>query len=152
MVGQSIAEDRDSHYFRLVQSFDDKPKRRLRDISLFINVSIGSLETVDQEPRAVSIPSSPTARFTVRQGQYLAFIHAYTKVNGRPPAQAELRRFFVVTAPSVHQMILALERRGLLCRFQGGARGRQPRPFTKVRPPARAAPTSYATSALRTDG
>ena len=26
--------------------------------------------------------------FTPRQGQYLAFIHAYTLVNGRPPAQA----------------------------------------------------------------
>jgi hypothetical protein len=24
--------------------------------------------------------------FTARQGQYLAFIHAYTLVNGRPPA------------------------------------------------------------------
>ena len=24
-------------------------------------------------------PSTPTARFTERQGQYLAFIHAYTK-------------------------------------------------------------------------
>ena len=80
------------------------------------------LETVDQEPRAVSIPPDPTARFTERQGQYLAFIHAYTKVNGRPPAQADLQRFFAVTAPSVHQMILALERHGLLRRTPGRAR------------------------------
>ena len=89
---------------------------------MFINVSFGTLETVDQEPRAVSIPLSPTARFTERQGQYLAFIHAYTKVNGRPPAQADLLRFFAVTAPSVHQMILALERRGFLRRTPGRAR------------------------------
>ena len=89
---------------------------------MFINVSIGTPETVDQELRVVSIPPSPTAEFTERQGQYLAFIHAYTKVNGRPPAQADLQRFFAVTAPSVHQMILALERRGLLRRIPGRAR------------------------------
>ena len=89
---------------------------------MFINVSSATLETVDQEPRAVSIPSSPTAAFTERQGQHLAFIHAYTKVNGRPPAQADLQRFFAVTAPSVHHMILALERTGLLRRTPGRAR------------------------------
>ena len=32
VVGQSIAEDRGSRYFGLVQSFDDKPKRRLLDV------------------------------------------------------------------------------------------------------------------------
>jgi len=30
--------------------------------------------------------------FTPKQGQYLAFIHAYTLVNGRPPAQAVARQ------------------------------------------------------------
>ena len=70
----------------------------------------------------MSIPPNPTAEFTERQGQYLAFIHAYTKVNGRPPAQGDLQRFFAVTAPSVHQMILALERRGFLRRTPGQAR------------------------------
>jgi hypothetical protein len=48
--------------------------------------------------------------FTPRQGQYLAFIHTYTLVNGRPPAQTEMQRFFQVTPPSVHQMLLTLER------------------------------------------
>ena len=32
VVGQSIAQDRDSRYFGLVQSIDDKPKRRLHEI------------------------------------------------------------------------------------------------------------------------
>ena len=32
--------------------------------------------------------------FTPKQGQYLAFIHAYTLVTGRPPAEADLQRFF----------------------------------------------------------
>jgi DNA-binding MarR family transcriptional regulator len=54
--------------------------------------------------------------FTPRQGQYLAFIHAYTLVNGRPPAQADIQRFFRLTPPSVHQMLLTLERARLISR------------------------------------
>jgi DNA-binding MarR family transcriptional regulator len=60
--------------------------------------------------------------FTPRQGQYLAFIHAYTLVNGRPPAQADIQRFFRLTPPSVHQMLLTLERNGLISRRPGMAR------------------------------
>ena len=61
-------------------------------------------------------------RFTDTQGQYLAFIHAYALVNGRPPAEADMQRFFAVTPPSVHNMIKELERRGLITRVP-----RQPR-------------------------
>jgi hypothetical protein len=60
--------------------------------------------------------------FTPRQGQYLAFIQAYTLVNGRPPAQADIQRFFQVTPPSVHQMLLTLERGGLISRRPGAPR------------------------------
>jgi hypothetical protein len=42
--------------------------------------------------------------FTPRQGQYLAFIHAYTLVLGRPPAEADIQKFFRVTPPTVHQL------------------------------------------------
>lgn len=62
------------------------------------------------------------AEFTQRQGQYLAFIHAYTLVNGRPPAQADMQRFFRVTPPTVHQMLLTLEKAGLISRQPGLAR------------------------------
>src|SRR6202030_3827041 len=57
--------------------------------------------------------------FTPRQGQYLAFIDAYTLVNGRPPAQADIQRFLQVTPPSVHQMLLTLEREWLISRRPG---------------------------------
>ena len=57
--------------------------------------------------------------FTPRQGQYLAFIHAYTLVNERPPAQADIQRFFRLTPPSVYQMLLTLEREGLISRRPG---------------------------------
>ena len=39
-----------------------------------------------------------------------------------PPAQADLGRYFGVTPPTVHQMLLMLERRGLLRRTPGQAR------------------------------
>jgi DNA-binding MarR family transcriptional regulator len=64
-------------------------------------------------------------RFTPKQGQYLAFIHAYTLVIGRPPAEADLRRHFGVTPPSVHQMLVTLERAGLIRRQPGVARSIQ---------------------------
>ena len=63
-------------------------------------------------------PSSELG-FTSKQGQYLAFIYAYTQVLGRPPAEADLQRRFHVSSPSVHQMILTLERAGLICRQPG---------------------------------
>jgi len=58
----------------------------------------------------MAIPASP--RFTELQGQYLASIHAYTLVNGRAPAEADMQRFFDVTPPSVHHMVKTLERLG----------------------------------------
>ena len=60
--------------------------------------------------------------FSEKQGQYLAFIHAYTIVLGRPPAEADLQRHFRVTPPSLHQMVLALERAGLITRTPGAPR------------------------------
>ena len=60
--------------------------------------------------------------YTSRQGQFLAFIHQYTTLHGRAPAEAEMEQFFHVTAPSVHQMILTLERCGLITRTPGVAR------------------------------
>ncbi len=59
-------------------------------------------------------------QLTKLQGQYLAFIAAYTKLNGRPPAEADIQRYFEVTPPSVHNMIVTLERRGLIRRAPAG--------------------------------
>src|SRR5271166_6431979 len=51
-------------------------------------------------------PMTPT------QGQYLAFIYAYTRVLRRPPAEADIQKYFEVTPPTVHQMLITLERKG----------------------------------------
>ena len=54
--------------------------------------------------------------FTSKQGQYLAFIHLYTRLHRRPPAEADMQEYFRVSPPSVHQMVLTLERAGLIQR------------------------------------
>ena len=61
-------------------------------------------------------------RFTERQGQYLAFIHTYVLLNRQPPAEADFQRFFCTSPPSVHQMIVQLERLGLIRRTPRQAR------------------------------
>lgn len=62
------------------------------------------------------------ASYTARQGQYLAFIHYYTKLHGRSPSEADMRSFFQVSPPSVHQMVLNLEKLGFIQRTPGQGR------------------------------
>ena len=57
--------------------------------------------------------------FTAKQGQYLAFIFYYTKIHGFAPAESDMQKYFEVTPPSVHQMVLTLETRGLIERTPG---------------------------------
>jgi DNA-binding MarR family transcriptional regulator len=71
----------------------------------------------------MSIPHKHASpRFTEKQGQYLAFIQTYLLLNRRAPAEADFQAFFQVTPPSVHGMILQLERRGLVRRTPRQAR------------------------------
>ena len=60
--------------------------------------------------------------YTPKQGQYLAFIYYYTKIHGRPPAEADLQRYFRVSPPSIHNMVVTLEQRGLITRVPGQPR------------------------------
>ena len=67
-------------------------------------------------------PKITPPAFTAAQGQYLAFIYAYTQLHRRPPAESDFQQYFEVTAPSVHQMILTLERQGFIRRTPRTAR------------------------------
>ncbi len=60
--------------------------------------------------------------FTKKQGQYLAFIYHYSKLNRRPPAEADIEKYFRVAPPTVHQMIKKLDEKGLITKIP-----RQPR-------------------------
>jgi DNA-binding MarR family transcriptional regulator len=61
-------------------------------------------------------------RFTEKQGQYLAFIYVYARMFHRAPAEADMQRHFRVSPPTVHQMVLGLERDGFIRRQPGVAR------------------------------
>jgi len=76
----------------------------------------------DEAPAMPVAVAAPGPTFTAKQGQYLAFIHYYTKIHGAPPAEADLQRYFKVSPPVVHTMILTLERHGLIDRTPGKAR------------------------------
>jgi repressor LexA len=83
--------------------------------------SIEHAFTDEGEP-AETVETVESKPFTAKQGQYLAYIYYYTKIHGRPPAEADLQRFFRVTPPVVHQMIKTLAARGFIHREPGTAR------------------------------
>jgi hypothetical protein len=62
------------------------------------------------------------ATYTVKQGQYLAYIFYYTKLNRIPPAQSDIQKYFGVSGPSVNAMLKTLEKAGFISRL-----ARQPR-------------------------
>ena len=71
--------------------------------------------TDEQLNRMAGVSRSAKA-FTPKQGQYLAFIHLYTRLHRRPPAETDMQEYFRVSPPSVHHMVLTLERAGFIRR------------------------------------
>jgi SOS-response transcriptional repressor LexA len=62
------------------------------------------------------------AEYTHRQGQYLSFLYYYTKIHGIPPAETDMQRYFLVSPPAVHDMVIMLERQGFISREPGKPR------------------------------
>jgi hypothetical protein len=71
--------------------------------------------THEQLNRMAGLSRDPKT-FTPKQGQYLAFIYLYTRLHRRPPAETDMQQYFRVSPPSVHQMVLTLERAGFIRR------------------------------------
>ena len=61
-------------------------------------------------------------KYTQKQGQYLAFIYYYTKIHRCPPAEMDMQRYFRVTPPTVHTMVVTLEKLKLIHRTPGQPR------------------------------
>ena len=91
-------------------------------------VEMGERDTL----RLVAFMDRP---FTKLQGQYLTFIALYTKLNRRPPSEADIQAYFQVTPPSVHNMIVTLERRGLISKTAGAPRSIRVLVETELLPP-----------------
>ena len=59
------------------------------------------------------------AQPTPRQREYLDFIAQYIRRFGVSPAESDIQRRFLVSAPAVNQMVQTLERRGFITRQPG---------------------------------
>jgi hypothetical protein len=79
--------------------------------------SEGIVATIKQ--REAAAPMSSSAQPTTRQLEYLAFIAKYIARFGRSPAESDIERHFLVSAPSVNQMMQTLERHGFIARERG---------------------------------
>jgi repressor LexA len=62
---------------------------------------------------------APGVQPTRRQREYLAFITRYILRFGVSPAESDIERHFLLSAPSVNHMIQTLERRGFITRQRG---------------------------------
>ncbi len=63
--------------------------------------------------------------YTDTQGQCLAFIYYYMKIHRVPPAEADMQRYFNVSPPSIHNMVVTLEKRAFIRRTPGANRSIQ---------------------------
>lgn len=88
--------------------------------TLLVSLQMGTLKAdVNHEPaRSRRDLNAPTKR----QLEYLSFISKYIFRFGRAPAESDIERHFLVSAPSVNQMMQTLERRGFISRQAGVAR------------------------------
>jgi repressor LexA len=82
----------------------------------------GKLLTVLCPKGTMKPQAQPRERFSGLQGRYLAFIHQYTQVHGVAPAEFDMQTFFKTSPPTIHQMVLTLERKGFIERTPGQAR------------------------------
>jgi hypothetical protein len=58
----------------------------------------------------------------IEKASFFEAPYTYSHMFRRPPAETDMQRHFQVSPPSVHQMIVTLERNGLISRQPGVAR------------------------------
>ena len=116
----------DDTLFTLARQYNADARERLPEAYIAdLEERIAAIRTgrgTRERPAARAKTAHVQPAYTPRQGLYLAFIHAYSTVHGVAPAETDLQRYFRVSPPSVHQMILTLEKRGLISRIPGRAR------------------------------
>jgi len=109
---------------------DDKPNTIVAEFTINKARQMDVVDRIGKEFRlgvrnysqsTISFPKAPSrkaqqsrGRYTHKQGQYLAFIYYYTKLNGRPPAEADMQRYFKTTPPTVHNMVVQIEKKGFI--------------------------------------
>lgn len=103
--------------------------------SLTLSAHAGPVVASFQEPATEGMPARAFDRPSSRQREYLDFIRKFTTRYGVPPAETDFARHFLVSAPSVNQMIKTLERRGYIAREHGPTGQAVPRSIRIIGPP-----------------
>ena len=99
---------------RLAIHFVDGSVLLIKRLGQELVIDFASPEGADECPAAL-LPTS-------RQSAYLEFIKKYMFRFGISPAESDIQRHFLVSAPSVNSMVQALERHGFIVRQRGVAR------------------------------
>lgn len=60
--------------------------------------------------------------FTKKQGQYLAFIYYYQKLNRKAPSHVDFEDYFKSYPASVNSMLITLEKKGYISKEKGKVR------------------------------
>ncbi len=98
------------------------PSAKLRVTEWAGTLGLISVRIFHRQTHILSMESKTTPNLSPKQGQYLAFIYYYTKLNRQAPAEADFQRFFLVSSPSVHDMIVKLDESGFISREPGQSR------------------------------
>jgi LexA DNA binding domain len=107
LIGKQVKDATFDSGQRLMMKFFD-------DTILVVGIRSGKL-TADVNYGSAQTHSATNAP-TKRQLEYLLFISKYMRHFGRAPAESDIERHFLVSAPSVNQMMQMLERRGFISR------------------------------------
>lgn len=106
----NIQDELDRTALELAQEF----LARYQEIIRFLTTSNANHQNL--------LTAAKKANYTPRQGQILAFIYHYTKIHKRPPAEADIGQYFKLSPPSVHQLLLTLEKHGFISKSPGQSR------------------------------
>jgi hypothetical protein len=99
----------------LTQSGPDSIALRFTNAAvLVLGPKGGGLSAVLRNPPSRGDRSGARSGPTRRQQEYLEFIQRYIHRFGYSPAETDIERHFLVSAPSVNTMIRTLERRGFI--------------------------------------
>jgi hypothetical protein len=101
----------------MLATAEQRPKLRALGFTQLDPISYVHLASPSREAQMNHCVAMSAESFTDRQGQYLAFIDAYTRVHGRPPGRGRHAAPFPGT-----RMVLTLERLGHIRRQPGVAR------------------------------
>src|SRR5258708_15246708 len=110
---RSRSEQADQRQTNQAATISHQPRASPDSTALTSRIQFPTMTTDEQLNRMAGV-SRPAKTFTPKQGQYLAFIHLYTRLHRRPPAETDMQQYFRVSPPSVHQMVLTLVREGFI--------------------------------------